>query len=186
MRARRRAPSEPAIIVADSRRDERVALSLDRDVGSLGEYRVEMPLDQYRGPVARALTLGDDVADFIDAHVAQPDPLEALLELGGTHRLLERRRRNLRQLDLLLQRPCVVVLDDVERRANLGVRRRNCELLRRERRRDERAKRARRAKFDLWSSGKRTARLRRREGGVDLAEMHGRRLEPGDHLHASE
>ena len=88
------------------------------------------------GPLPDAAALGDDVADCIDAHVLQADALEPLLELGAARGLLERRRGDLRQLDLLLKRPGVVGLDDVERGFHARIVRRNGRL-RGERRGDD-------------------------------------------------
>ena len=115
---------ESAIVVTDSWRAQLVAVALHRDVGSFRKHGVEVSGNDDRWSRADSFALGDHVADRVDAHVSQTERFQALLVLGAARRFFERRRRNLRQLDLLLQRPRVVGFEDVERRANLRVGRR--------------------------------------------------------------
>src|SRR6185436_11397160 len=108
---------EPAAVVADAGAGHLRAVALHLHVGPLGEHRVEMPRDHDRRPTARSAPLGDDVSDGVDAD-GEAERLEPALVLGPANGLLERRRRDLADRTLLIERPGVVGLDPVERAAN--------------------------------------------------------------------
>ena len=116
---------EPAVVVADAWGAELGAVVLDGDVGPFGEDGVEVSGDDDRRPAADAASFGDDVAGGVDADVLEAECLEALFELGAAFGFFEGRRRDGRQLDLLLEGPGVVGLEDVEGGADFGVRRRD-------------------------------------------------------------
>ena len=119
---------EPAVVVADARRAELSAVVFDGDVGAFGEDGVEVSGDDDRRPGADAAPLGDDVAGGVDADVLEAERFEALFELSAAFGFFERRRGDGGQLDLLLERPGVVGLEDVEGGADFGVRRGDGEL----------------------------------------------------------
>ncbi len=66
------------------------------------------------GPVPTPRPLGDDVAGGVDADVLEAERFETLFELSAAFGFFEWRRGNCRELDLLLEGPGVVGLEDVE------------------------------------------------------------------------
>ena len=116
---------EPAVVVADARR---ASLSPSRfTVTSVpsGNTVSRCPAMTTVGPLPEPFRSAITLPAVSMRTFVQAERLEALLELGGAFGFFERRRRDLRQLDLLLERPGVVGFEDVERGADTGVRRRD-------------------------------------------------------------
>ena len=91
------------------------------DVGALGEHGVEVRGEHEVRPRRGARALAEHVADLVDAHVLQAELAElAGVELGAL-RLLERRRLDLADLDLLGQGAGLVGPGGGERGLDRGV-----------------------------------------------------------------
>ncbi len=128
---------EPTAIVADSRAEESCPLTFHANDGAFGKDRVEMSRDHHVRSTPRAPPLGDDVSLGVDARVAEPERGEATPKLLRASRFLERRRRDLADRNLLVERPRVARANRVERGADARVARRHVETLRPERGSDQ-------------------------------------------------
>ena len=114
---------QAAPIVIDTRRFIAVALDLDLDIRAFRKHRIQVGRHHQHRAVAAALAHGDHIAFGINARVLQAQGLEPLLVFLRAYCLLERRRRNLGQLDLVLERALVVGLQEIHRLFDTRMRR---------------------------------------------------------------
>ena len=59
---------ETATVIPDARTGKHGTVAFHPHVGAFGKDGVEMAFDEYRGAIARAAPLGDDVSDAVDMH----------------------------------------------------------------------------------------------------------------------
>ena len=78
--------------------------------------------DRHRLAIPGTRSPGEHVPHFVHGHVVESGPSEQLDVSRGTCRLLERRCRDLSQLDELLFSPGLELAHDRERAADLGPR----------------------------------------------------------------
>src|SRR5262249_17634520 len=107
-------------VIPDARPGESCAAALDGDVGALGKDGVEMPRDHDGWTLTRSRTLGDDVSDGVDPS-GEAERLHTRSKLEPAFGLLEWRRGDLAERNLLLERPRAVCADGVHGRTQASV-----------------------------------------------------------------
>ena len=112
---------QTAAVVADARAFQHRAIARHFDVGLFGKHGVEVRGQyQVRARVA-AGPLAEDVALLVDADALQLELLEQPLHRLGAALLLERRRRDLADADLLLDEGSLATGYLLQRGGDLGV-----------------------------------------------------------------
>ena len=95
---------QTAAIVADSRSSQDVAVAAHFHVGAFGKHGVEMRRDYDVRMRRGAWPIAEHVAGFVDPHALQAELVERALQLGAASLLFERRRSDLTESNLILNR----------------------------------------------------------------------------------
>ena len=112
---------QAATIVGDPRSVQPAAAARDPHGRAFGKHRVQMGAEHQMRTVATASPLADDVADGIDAHLAEPQGLERLPVHLGAGAFLEGWCRHLAQSDLPLEDPGLERRGPAERGGDVGA-----------------------------------------------------------------
>jgi hypothetical protein len=112
---------ESATVVADAGAAEHRPFAGDLDVRLLRKHRIEVRAEDEVGPRRRAGPLAEHVAHLVHAHVLQAKRAERVGVGLATRGFLERRRRDLAQPDLVLDRLRFVVTRRLDRGFDRGV-----------------------------------------------------------------
>jgi hypothetical protein len=120
-RAQHREQGHEATRIVDDAEAEVTAVLLSHgDIAAFGKDRVEMRGDHQQRrvrlpfPLAHSVALADHIARGIDADVGQTRGAQAFGEIPCPHRFLERRRGNLRDGDLFLERARIVIAQELQ------------------------------------------------------------------------
>jgi hypothetical protein len=111
---------QPAAVVGDARTGETWPAARHAHVGALRKDRVEMRAEHHVRPRPSPRPLPEHVADGVDAHVAQAQLFEESAIGLPSRLLLEGRRRNLAERDLLLLHPGLQRVSRCDGRSNGG------------------------------------------------------------------
>ncbi len=112
---------EAACVVADAGPLQHRAGARHAHVGALGKHGVDVRADDDVRPRRPPAPHAQHVAGGVDAHVAEAGGDEALADGLGPRRLLERRRRDLGQLHLIVEDRRLAALERVDRGDDVGA-----------------------------------------------------------------
>jgi hypothetical protein len=110
-----------ATIISDTGAPQDGAVTCDFDVGTLGEHRVEVSRNDHARPWSSTDPNADDVPDFVDAHMTEPQLLKSLPQHHAASALLEGRRGNLAKSDLIVYGLPLGPPGDIESRLDAGI-----------------------------------------------------------------
>ena len=111
---------EAARVVGDAGPEAAIAVAAHLDVGAGGKHGVEVGGEHEARAATGAGAHADHIALGVDANVGEAKFPQAAGEVGGAHFLVEGRRLDLGERDLVGERDCVVALDGGERRLERG------------------------------------------------------------------
>jgi hypothetical protein len=112
---------EAAAIVANARAFEDVAFHGDADVGAFGKDGIKVRGEDQVRMRGFARPDSDHVAGGVRADIVQPEAFKEALQLLAAHFLFERRRRNLADLDLLLDHRRLIAPGGIESGADRRI-----------------------------------------------------------------